>query len=140
MTNAQKWVAVFLGLFLILFLLGRLTLKEESSTPPMTMGQMSNQQSQVSEDADGTALVKQIGCISCHGDNLQGTNIGPALANIKQHWNRDALINYFRNPSAYSNSARFDQYREQFKNIVMPSFNNIDVKQLGKIADYLLTR
>ncbi|MCL4550478.1 MAG: cytochrome c [Bacteroidetes bacterium] len=140
MTNAQKWVAAFLGLFLILFLLGRLTMKEESSTPPMMMGQMANQQAQVSDDADGPTLVKQLGCISCHGDNLQGTNIGPALANIKEHWTRDALINYLRNPSAYSGDARFQQYREQFKNVVMPSFNNMDVKQLGKIADYLLTR
>jgi hypothetical protein len=33
MTNAQKWVAAFLGLFLVLFLLGRLTRKEEEHIP-----------------------------------------------------------------------------------------------------------
>ncbi len=140
MTNAQKWVSAFLGLFLILFFLGRLTVKEETSAPPISGGQIANQQAQVSDDADGPALVKQLGCISCHGGNLQGTNIGPALVNIKEHWTRDAVINYLRNPSSYSGDARFQQYREQFKNIIMPAFNNIDVKQLGKIADYLMTR
>ncbi len=139
MTNAQKWIAAFLGLFLLLFLLGRLTRKEEESMPPM-MGQMSNQSAQVSGDADGKTLTQQVGCISCHGEDLQGTQIAPALANLKEHWTRDALINYLRNPSSYSGDKRFEQYRAQYKNVVMPSFNNLDVKMLGKLADYLMTR
>ncbi len=139
MTNAQKWIAAFLGLFLLLFLLGRLTRKEEESMPPM-MGQMSNQSAQVSGDADGKTLTQQGGCISCHGEDLQGTQIAPALANLKEHWTRDALINYLRNPSSYSGDKRFEQYRAQYKNVVMPSFNNLDVKMLGKLADYLMTR
>jgi mono/diheme cytochrome c family protein len=107
--------------------------------PPM-MGQMSNQTAQVTGDADGKTLTQQVGCISCHGEDLQGTQIAPALVNIKDHWTRDALINYLRNPSSYSGDKRFEQYRAQYKNVVMPSFNNLDVKVLGKLADYLMTR
>jgi mono/diheme cytochrome c family protein len=136
MTNAQKWVAAFLGLFLILFIVGRLTRKEESQIPT-NMGQQSTQ---VSGDVDGLTMIKQIGCISCHGDNLQGSKLAPQLVNLKQFWTRDALINYLRNPQSYSRDVRFDDYRAKFKNVIMPSYGNIDVKELGKIAEYLLTR
>lgn len=139
MTNAQKWVAAFLGLFLVLFLLGRYTRKEESQIP-LTMEQSSQQSTQTTGSIDGLTLMKQINCISCHGDNLQGTKNGPALVNLKQYWTRDALINYMRNPQSYSGGVRFDNYRTKYKNIIMPSYGNIDVKELGKIADYLLTR
>jgi len=139
MTNAQKWVAAFLGLFLILFLLGRITRKEEEAMPP-TMGQMGQQATQTSEDADGQTLTKQLGCISCHGENLQGTQMAPALVSISKNWTRDGLINYLRNPSSYSGGARFDEYREKYKSTIMPSYGNRDVKELGRIAEFLLTR
>lgn len=139
MTNAQKWVALFLGLFLILFLLGRLTREDEEQNHPMTT--MEGEQSiEASGDVDPLTMIKQIGCISCHGDNLQGTKLAPALAGLKQFWSRDALINYLRNPQSYSRDARFDDYRVKYRNVIMPSYGNIDVKELGKISDYLLTR
>jgi len=141
MTNAQKWVTAFLGLFLILFLLERVTKKEESSVIPSSMsGQNSRQTAKVTSDADGPTLMQEIGCVSCHGDDLKGSQMAPALSNIKKNWSRDELINYLRNPSSYNGGQRFDEYRATFKNIVMPSFSNIDVKELGKIADYLLSR
>jgi cytochrome c2 len=139
MTNAQKWVALFLGLFLILFLLGRLTKKEEEQMPPV-MGQMGEQSTRQSGDVDGLTLIKQTGCTSCHGDNLQGTKLAPALAEINKFWSRDALINYLRNPQSYSRDVRFDEYRVKYRNVIMPSYGNIDVKELGKMAEYLLTR
>lgn len=139
MTNAQKWVAAFLGLFLVLFLLGRVTRIEENQMSP-TIGQMGEQPKQTSGDVDGLTLIKQIGCISCHGDNLNGTKLAPELVNLKQFWSRDALINYLRNPQSYSRDVRFDDYRAKYKNVIMPSYGNIDVKELGKIAEYLLTR
>ncbi|MHB9040991.1 MAG: c-type cytochrome [Melioribacteraceae bacterium] len=137
MTNAQKWVAAFLGLFLVLFLLGRLTRKEEEPQIPQTMGE---QPTQVSGEVDGLTMINQIGCTSCHGDNLQGSKLAPQLVNIKKYWTRDALINYLRNPQSYSRDVRFDDYRSKYKNVIMPSYGNIDVKELGKIAEYLLTR
>jgi len=70
MTNAQKWVAAFLGLFLILFLLGRIT-RKEVQTMPSTMEQMGQQTTQTSSAADGQTLTKQLGCITCHGENYR---------------------------------------------------------------------
>ncbi len=139
MTNAQKWVALFLGLFLLLFLLERLTKKEEAQMPPIP-SQMTEQAAQQSGETDGAGLIKRIGCVSCHGENLNGTKLAPALAELKKYWSRDGLINYMRNPQSYSRDERFNAYREKYKNVIMPSYGNIDVKELGKIAEYLLTK
>jgi len=138
MTNAQKWIAAVLGLFLILLLLGRLT-QDQSNKSDMSQ-MMMDQTNQASQELDGFSLIKQIGCVSCHGAELQGTKMAPALQNMKENWNRDNLINYLRNPSAFGTDQRFVEFKEKYKNIVMPSYNNIDIKNLGKIADYLLTR
>jgi hypothetical protein len=35
-------------------------------------------------------------------------------------------------------SDRFKEYEKKYPNMVMPSFNNINVQELGKIAEYLL--
>ncbi len=138
MTNAQKWMAAFLGLFLFLFVLGSITKKEDAGNA-VTEKYM-EEISQASQEIDGLALIKQTGCITCHGSELQGTKMAPELKDLKKYWTRDALINYLRNPSSYSDDARFDEYRAKYKNIVMPSYRNIDVKDLGKMADYLLTK
>ncbi len=137
MTNAQKWIASFLGLFLVLLILGKITKKEDTAESfPTMMGQMQ----ETTQSANGLGLIKQSGCITCHGSELQGTKIAPALSDLKKFWNRDKLINYLRNPSSFGTDERFVQYKEKYKNIVMPSYNNIDVKELGKIADYLLSK
>lgn len=139
MTNAQKWIAAFLGLFLILFILNRITQKSEETSPIMNLNS-SNQNAGQTGDVDGLTLIRQNGCTTCHGQDLNGTQMAPALVNIKEHWTRDALINYLRNPSSYSGDKRFNDYRAKYKNIMMPSFGNLDVKDLGKMAEYLLTK
>jgi len=35
---------------------------------------------------------------------------------------------------------RFKEYQQQYPNMVMPSFNNINVQELGKISEYLLNQ
>jgi len=140
MTNAQKWMSAFLVLFLVLFILGRVTKKEEIVNHPVTENYQNQSSQQTESDLDGFTLIKQNGCITCHGQNLEGTNMAPALANLNQFWSRDKLINYLRNPSSYSNDKRFKEYKLKYKNIVMPSYGNLDVKDLGKMVDYLLTK
>lgn len=137
MTNAQKWVAAFLVLFILLFALSKLTKKENNEYAGSdSYGESSDENA--SAEPDGMALITRLGCISCHGSDLNGTGVGPSLVQVKDHWKRDALINYLRNPSSYSGDARFEAYKAKYNNISMPSYSNIDVKELGKIADYLL--
>lgn len=142
MTKTQIWSAAFLGVFIILFFLQKLTQGDNvsSTDPGMGMGMPQNQSTETmaSSDASGEVLVKQFNCTTCHGANLQGTNMAPALVGLKSYYDRDKLINYLRNPNSYLEQDRFKEYKDKFKNIVMPAYGNKDVKELGRIADYLL--
>ena len=139
MTNAQKWMGVFLVLFLALFLLGKMTEKEETFDIEEDYYAETNTES-APQANDGLKLINNVGCTACHGVDLGGTKMAPALTNLKEYWTRNELINYLRNPSSYADENRLKEYKEQFKNIMMPSYNNIDVKDLGKMADYLLEK
>jgi len=139
MTKPQIWVAAFLVLFIILFVLGRLTKKEEPMKDFSSMGSQMSEQS--TAELSGEKLVESFGCINCHGVDLTGTSMAPSLKGLKQFWtSRDNLINYLRNPNSYMDSDRFKAYQIKYPNGIMPSYENRDVKDLGKIADYLLTQ
>lgn len=133
MTNAQKWVLAVFIVFILLLVIGRYS-KTSETEAMLGYDSMGNQNT---EQLDGMGLITKIGCTSCHGKDLKGTAMAPSLYEVKNYWTRDKLINYLRNPSSYSGDARFDAYREKYR-ALMPSYNNIDVKQLGIIADYLL--
>jgi cytochrome c2 len=140
MTKPQIWVAAFLLLFIVLFMIGRLTKEEEtmkdfSGMNDSAMGQQS------SEELTGDKLIQSFGCINCHGSNLAGTNMGPSLKGLTEFWSsRDNLINYLRNPNSFMDKDRFKEYKVKYPNGIMPSYGNKDVKDLGKIVDYLLTQ
>lgn len=138
MTNAQKWVAAFLFLFVILFAISRLT-KEDASSDFDFDFYGGEEQTQSASGLDGLTLAQRIGCSSCHGVDLRGTRQAPSLVNVKDHWNRTELINYLRNPSSYGNDQRFIDYKKQFPNVIMPAYETVDVKELGAIADYILS-
>ena len=137
MTKPQIWVAAFLALFLLLFLLQRVTKNEEPKNPNFSTNTVP-QSNMSSENISGKDLIARIGCYNCHGSDLAGTVKGPSLAGINEFWSRDQLINYLRNPNSFMSSERFKNYQGKYPNVIMPSYNNIDVKDLGKIAEYLL--
>jgi len=136
MTNAQKWVATFLILFLGLYLLSTVTGTFDEAEEDLS----GYTESAPPKEMSGAEMVKTIGCVSCHGADLNGGNLAPALVDLNEYWTRDDLINYLRNPSAYDGGKRFEEYRQKFPNIVMPSYGNYSVQDLGKVADFLLTR
>lgn len=135
MTNAQKWVAAFLGVFLLLFIISKVTQKEEEFFEEGENYENTNQQP---AKVDGLTLINRIGCTNCHGVDLKGTKLGPNLYGAKEFWTRDNLLNYLRNPQSYNGDERFEAYKKEFKTI-MPPYNNIDVKDLGTMADYILS-
>jgi cytochrome c2 len=140
MTKPQIWVAAFLLLFIILFMIGRLT-KEEEVMKDLSGMNNSSMGEQTTSELTGDKLIQTFGCINCHGADLAGTNMGPSLKGLKEFWSsRDNLINYLRNPNSYMDKDRFKEYKAKYPNGIMPSYGNKDVKDLGKIADYLLTQ
>lgn len=139
MTKPQIWVAAFLFLFIVLFLIQKATKTHEPEKDFSQMGTTMMQQ-ESNENLTGAQLMNNFGCLNCHGSNLEGTAMGPALENLQQFWSRDNLINYLRNPNSYMSQKRFQEYKEKYPNMIMPAYGNKDVKDLGKIADYLLSR
>ncbi|MGE5429974.1 MAG: c-type cytochrome [Syntrophomonadaceae bacterium] len=138
MTKTQIWVAAFLGLFIILFGISRISNNNEPSRSAGMDGQMESVPPAADKEMSAMTLVKNNGCTSCHGSDLKGTNLAPSLINVKQNWNRDELISYLRNPSSFMDSERFNEFRQRYSSVVMPPFSNLDIKDLGKIADYLM--
>jgi hypothetical protein len=138
MTKPQIWVSAFLVLFILLFILGRLTKKEEA--PPRDLSTtMSNQTTEESTtELSAEQLIKNFGCVNCHGNDLAGTQMAPALINLSEHWGKESLLNYLRNPNDFMNEARFQEYKQKYPNQIMPPYGNKNIKDLGKIVDYLL--
>jgi cytochrome c2 len=118
-----------------LFILQKVTKKEES--PPQMPTSNLNDQT-MGENLTGAELFANFRCTSCHGNDYKGTQKGPALTVLGEHYSREDLIAYLRNPKSFMDSERLKAYREQFPGIIMPSYSNKDVKELGKIADFLL--
>lgn len=139
MTKPQIWVAAFLALFILLFILSRVT-KEEDTTTNLSVDSPVPQTDMSSQNLTAKELMSKLSCITCHGTELTGTKMGPSLYNVAEYWGRDKLISYLRNPSSFSDTERFQKFEERFPGMIMPSFNHIEVKDLGRIADYLLER
>lgn len=139
MTKPQIWVSAFLVLFILLFILGRLTKKEEA--PPRDLSsQMSNQTTEENtSELSAEQLIKNFGCVNCHGNDLTGTQMAPPLKNLSEHWGKESLLSYLRNPNNFMNDDRFVEYKKKYPNQIMPSYGNKDIKDLGKIVDYLLS-
>ncbi len=138
MTKPQIWVAAFLVLFILLFLLQRVTNEPGSkSTGPMN-SPVSQQNMASNEDLSPVELINKLGCRNCHGQDLEGSRMAPSLQNLSQYWSKDQLTNYLRNPSSFMDGERFKAYQKEYPGMVMPSFTNINVQELGKISEYLL--
>lgn len=135
MTNAQKWVGLFLILFIVLFALTKLTKTDKTEEDIDFYG---DETTTKVESKSAETLMQENSCYTCHRSDLSGSGAGPELVNLSEHYSRDQLINYLRNPDSYSGDDRFESYKEKYKQI-MPSYNHLDVKDLGKIADYLLS-
>jgi mono/diheme cytochrome c family protein len=139
MTKPQIWVAAFLAAFILLFILQKATKKEEA--PRNLSNQMNNQMMEESTtDLTATQLIANFGCTNCHGGDLGGTNLAPALKNLSQYWGKETLLNYLRNPNNFMDEARFQEYKQKYPNQIMPPYGNKNIKDLGKIVDYLLAR
>ena len=140
MTKPQIWVAAFLAAFILLFILQKATKKEE--TPQRDLSSQMNNPMMEENKVELTAeqLINNFGCTNCHGTNLVGTALAPALRNLSQYWGKESLLSYLRNPNDYMDEERFKEYKEKYPGQIMPPYGNKNIKDLGKIVDYLLTQ
>ncbi len=138
MTNAQKWVAGFLLLFVLLLALSKMTDTEETEHGPMSNTAMQSTNTS-SDEINAESILANNRCYICHGRDLSGTGMGPSLAHVKDNWKKPSLISYFQNPQAFLNNQRMVALKDQY-NRNMPAFENLSQEELNALADYLLKR
>jgi len=133
MSKTQLWTTIILGSFVILFILQAVLSNDEADNPDNAPSNVE----QNSSDNQAVALYNNLGCVTCHGEDLSGTPMGPSLKSISEFYSRNELISYLQNPASFMDTERFLKFKEQYRT-VMPSFSNRDIKELGIISDYIL--
>ena len=135
MTNAQKWVTVFLVLFVLLLALSRLTNKEKSSSGSNFTEESVNFNEQ--QIISPEKIISENRCLTCHGRDLGGSAMGPAIINLSDNWDKATLINYLQGPSSFLNIARMAILRERYGRD-MPAVKNLSAQELDTLAEFLL--
>ncbi len=141
MTNAQKWVTAFLVLFILLLVLSKMTDRQASETETaesVTPEYVESGANESSEIYVGDLLANNR-CFTCHGNDLNGTGMGPSLANVSDNWKKVSLISYFQNPKAFLSNPRMAALSEKY-NRDMPAQERMTIEELNALAEYLLTR
>jgi mono/diheme cytochrome c family protein len=86
----------------------------------------------------GADLFKVQGCATCHGNEGQGSMLGPALRGLKQHWTREQLVEYFVDPQAFA--AKDPRLAKQGKGFIqsMPGYKALKPEERASLADLVL--
>lgn len=137
MTNAQKWVSVFLVLFVLLLVLSRLTKKEDQESDSY-YGEESVSTSE-SQEINAENLLANNRCYVCHGNDLNGSGMGPSLANVNANWKATNLVSYLENPKAFLSNPRMAALKDKY-NREMPAVDHLTQEELNAIAEYLLAK
>ncbi len=135
MTNAQKWVVIFFAMFIGLLLISFATSDNEDTNIEDNITETTKSDVEIGLDIYNSAE-----CASCHGKDLKGTENGPSLEKLSEKWTKTELINFLRNTDNFSNDERILKLKKNFPNSFMPSYNTIDAKKLGKLAELLLRK
>ena len=133
MTNAQKWVSIFLVLFILLLVLSKLTSRSEdeasnideyNSTPTEQMSQ-------------AEILISNNKCMDCHGSNLDGSASGPSLTSVGQDWKKEDLLTFLKNPRAFSDDFRVQRHKNKYR-MGMTAVDKLNDEELNVLADHLM--
>lgn len=87
---------------------------------------------------DGATLYQRQGCMACHGPNLQGSTMAPALGGLTAHWTVDELVAYLNDPKGYAaGDERLRKQGEAYRS-PMPPYRNVGEEGLRTLAAWLL--
>jgi cytochrome c2 len=138
MTNAQKWVAGFLLLFVLLLALSKMTERGESKTDSYDEVEVETTQT-APKDINAENLLANNRCFICHGVDLAGSGMGPSLAEVGDNWNQENLVSYLKNPAAFLGDQRMVVLKEKY-NRDMPALQNLSEEELNVLAEHLINR
>jgi cytochrome c551/c552 len=84
------------------------------------------------------ALLKENICAECHGENLQGSETGPSLGEIREYWNEERLAEYLYHPQRYMVSHQKVQERSPGFEIDMPPYKDLSEEDRRLLARWVL--
>ena len=94
--------------------------------------------SQPPAGADGATIYQLQNCANCHGHNLEGKSLGPALEGLSKHWSEDTLASFFVDPRPFlAQDARLEALRNEYP-AAMSKYDNLDLEQRTTLARWLL--
>ncbi len=138
MTKAQIWVAAFVGSFILLYFVQKLTTPTITRETKPAMGQIGSAGASSSESEDPKILLAKFNCQTCHGKDYRGGASGPSLYSLADYYGKDKLAAYIYNPGANNSEQRHRDRIGKYP-VPMPNFSNKDLKEIEIIAEYLLT-
>jgi len=83
-------------------------------------------------------LVEDNICAECHGENLEGTENGPALTDIAPYWTENKLEKYIYNPEFFMVSHPEVKRRNTGYEVDMPSHLDLTEEQRRLLARWVL--
>lgn len=87
----------------------------------------------------GAELFASNSCNLCHGDDARGSDGGPSLSGLAEHYTVEDLMEYLKDPDAVlENSARLSKRAEEF-DALMPSYEHLDDADRRKLATFVLS-
>ena len=85
-------------------------------------------------------LYLHVRCDQCHGRGGEGGFMAPPLRGIAEHWDRESLIEYLKDPRpVIERTPRLQQMKRRYS-MEMRSFRELDEELRGRLADWLLAR
>ena len=135
MTNAQKWVSIFLFLFVALLVLSKLTNKNDDEADNY-IDEYSSTQTEPLSGAE--ALISNNKCLDCHGPNLKGSASAPSLQTLSEEWKREDLLNYLKNPRSFADDPRISKFKGKYR-LAMPPVDKLNDEELNTLVNHLLS-
>lgn len=88
--------------------------------------------------ADASEIFATNNCTMCHGKELEGSGLGPALSNLASKWNEEELKSYIRDASKYEDTGNRLSHDPKYV-MVMPPFLGSE-EDLDTLVEWLLTK
>lgn len=86
------------------------------------------------------ALYEEHSCGMCHGENREGTEVGPPLAELDGYWDADRMVRYLEDPTAFREAEpSFQDDRTQY-DTDMPAFDYVSEDDRRTLARWLIAR
>jgi len=77
-------------------------------------------------------------CSACHGENGEGTTIGPSLSDVAEHWQDESLADFLKDPQGQlEDNPRLKELTSTY-DVDMPGVRQADDDEVEDLVVFLL--